>query len=336
MDRPKEGISRRGALLTGAGVIGSALALGAPASILARTEDKRKHPKHPSGTLPVKQIEDIFQTQGKVSKGVLGLMLFRTDLHLIGPDGARWSPYFQSMDEFYFQPLGRGLCIMNCDITFTEEERERALDAVLRNGLQIQAQHQHYIGERPQTWHYHFRKIGDPIKIAHECVDVMKATHIPFPQSSSSNPTTPLPKDEMAKILGGTADVREDGIVEISVDRRNRENLAGVDISPELNIASSVTFQPLNSRGTLAIVGPDIGMTSSEVQRTLIRARSLAFQVHCLYNQETAERPQLYFSHLLKHGAPLDLARQVRRVLDETDVDGSPRRDRDSDGDGRY
>ena len=334
IDDLKGRVSRRQALMTGAGILGSAAALSSPAfgGLAAARVLEPKKKKHHKGTLPVKQIEEILQTQGMVSKGVLSLMLFRTDIDLVGPDGVHWSPYFQSMHEFFFESIGRNLAIMNCDITFTEAETQKALDAILRNGFIIQAMHQHFVGERPQTWHYHFRKIGNPITIAHEIVNVIKSTSTPFPQSSSSNPTTPLPKDRMAKIIGGTADVREGGVVEITVDRRNTEVLSGVRISPELNVASTVTFMPLNSSGTEAIIGPDLSMTAQEVEPTLIRSRRLGFDVHCLYNQETDEYPQLYFSHLLKHGNPITLSTEIRAVLNETNVEGSPRR-RDGDRD---
>lgn len=318
--------SRRDALLAGAGMLGSAAVLSTPGMSPLASAQTIEDRKHKAATLPLKKIEEILQTQGMMSKGVLSLMLFRTDLDVVGPDGIHWSPYFQSMHEFYFQAIGPNRCIMNCDITFTESETQRALDAIFRNGFIVQAQHQHYIGERPQTWHYHFRKVGNPVTIAREIVNVIKSTATPFPQSSSSNPTTPLPYKHMAAIIGGTADVREGGVVEIGVDRRNTEALGGIRISPELNIASTVTFMPLNNSGTEAVVGPDIGMTSEEVERTLIEARHRGYDVHCLYNQETAEHPQLYFSHLLKHGHPLILAREVRKVLDETNVEGSPRR----------
>lgn len=227
------------------------------------------------------------------------------------------------MHEFFFQALSKTKCIMNCDITFTERETQRALDTIIRNGFVIQAQHQHYIGEKPQSWHYHFRKIGHPVTIAREIVNVLKSTATPFPQKSSGKPTTPLPADELGKILGGSADVREDGVVEVSVDRRNREILYGTKVSPELNIATSITFQPLGSSGE-AMVGPDVGMTQQEVERTLRKARHLGYEVHCLYNQETNEHPQLFFSHMLKTGKAVNLAHEVRQILNETNVAYSP------------
>ena len=38
----------------------------------------------------------------------------------------------------------------------------------------------------------------------------------------------------------------------------------------------------------------------------------------CLYNQETAEHPQLFFDHMLKVGDAYTLAREIRQGLDLT------------------
>jgi hypothetical protein len=40
--------------------------------------------------------------------------------------------------------------------------------------------------------------------------------------------------------------------------------------------------------------------------------RRLGWLDGCLYNQETDEKPQLYFSHMLKVGDPYDLAAEIR------------------------
>jgi hypothetical protein len=40
--------------------------------------------------------------------------------------------------------------------------------------------------------------------------------------------------------------------------------------------------------------------------------------VGCLYNQETAESPQLCFSHQLEKGDAYALAHEIRRGLDHT------------------
>ena len=59
-------------------------------------------------------------------------------------------------------------------------------------------------------------------------------------------------------------------------------------------------------------------MTADETQPVLALMRRAGWDVGCLYNQETAEDPQLYFSHLVKSGDPLTLAREIRAGLDRT------------------
>jgi hypothetical protein len=48
--------------------------------------------------------------------------------------------------------------------------------------------------------------------------------------------------------------------------------------------------------------------------------RDQGWHVGCLYNQETGERPQLYFSHMLKTGDPYALAAEIRRGIDLTNA----------------
>ncbi|HSN26861.1 MAG TPA: hypothetical protein VLT45_11260 [Kofleriaceae bacterium] len=40
----------------------------------------------------------------------------------------------------------------------------------------------------------------------------------------------------------------------------------------------------------------------------------------CLYNQETAEQPQLYIDHMAKQGDAYQLAQEIRDGLDQLDV----------------
>lgn len=49
--------------------------------------------------------------------------------------------------------------------------------------------------------------------------------------------------------------------------------------------------------------------------------RHAGFEIGCLYNQETSERPQLYFAHMLAVGDPQDLAVAMRKALDHTRAD---------------
>ncbi len=264
------------------------------------------------------QIEAIMQTTGTMQNGVLYIELDRTDLTVIGPQGIPFKPAFEILHEFFFQPLDNGQAFLNAEFTFIAAEMTRVLDAILANGLTVMAQHQHFIGERPQTWHYHFRGVGDPLALARAAINVVKATTTLLPQSQPSNPTTPLPTKQLAAILGGTAQVGSDGVVTVSVERADTIVIGGIVVNPDAGVDHTIAFEPLgNGRAACA---PDYALIAPEVNPALTTARAEGFAVHCLYNQETDEHPQLYFSHQIATGAPLDLARRVRRVLDTTNA----------------
>jgi hypothetical protein len=70
----------------------------------------------------------------------------------------------------------------------------------------------------------------------------------------------------------------------------------------------------------MAAAAPDFSMTSHEVQPVVALMRRRGWHVGCLYNQETNERPQLYFSHMIKNGDHYKLAREIRTGLDRTNA----------------
>lgn len=140
----------------------------------------------------------------------------------------------------------------------------------------------------------------------------------PLPQTSPTNPKTPLDTKRLSKIIGASATVGADGVVSFEVPRRESITLGGTPISPDLNVATSVAFEPLGSKTAVVV---DYGMTAAEIQHVTKVMRSLGWQVGCLYNQETAEFPQLYFAHQFKSGDPYRLASEVRRGLDLMNVE---------------
>ena len=89
-------------------------------------------------------------------------------------------------------------------------------------------------------------------------------------------------------------------------------------ISPFLNVHTPVAFEPLG--GDIAVVVPDFGMTADEINPVAAVMRAQGWEIDCLYNQETDEQPQLYFSHQFKVGNAYALAREVRRGLERMNV----------------
>ncbi|MFL6673409.1 MAG: DUF1259 domain-containing protein [Massilia sp.] len=306
-------LERRRALQTGgtmmAGLVAGSALVAAPANAQQST----------GGALPVQQIETILRSRGTVSNGVLSITQDRDDLgNVTGPGGIPFKPPWQVRNDLYFQALQPGRAIFNGELSLLSRETNPVIDRILAQGLVFQAFHQHFFDLSPQIWHIHFRGVGNPLSLARSVAAVVAATGTPLPQMPPAHPSTPLNTSLLEQILGGTAEVEDEGVVVVTVPRREQITLGGIRISPELGVAHNINFEPLG--GNRTAVAPDFALIASEVDPVMSTMRRQGFTVHCLYNQETAEVPQLYFSHQLAVGDAYELARAVRRGLDRTNT----------------
>jgi len=243
----------------------------------------------------------------------------RRDLsNVVGPADIPFKPAFQVHHDFYFQAIANGRAILNGELALRAEEINAVIDRILSTGLVFQSFHQHFFNLEPQIWHIHLRGTGNPYTLAYALEYIVRATGTPLPQTRPRNPTSTLDVARLGRLLGGDTEVHEQGIVSVSIPRRESISLGGVAIDPGLGVSHEVYFEPLQDGRTA--VAPDVALLAQEVNDVTRSLRRDGFDVHCLYNQETAEVPQLYFSHLLAVGNPYFLARVIRRALQQTNT----------------
>jgi hypothetical protein len=234
--------------------------------------------------------------------------------------GVTFPPAFEINGDLTFQPLGRDLAFFNGDLALKPGELNAVIDAIHANGLVFQAMHQHYFDLDPMVWFIHFRGVGRPRTLARAVRKVVAATAAPLPQKPPANPTTPLDHAKLAKTLHGSSEIGASGVVTITVSRSDRIVVGDVQVSPEANISTNIAFLPLDEHGTRAAAAPDFAMTAGEIDAVCRRMRAAGFEIGCLYNQETAEHPQLYFAHMIGVADPQQLAVDIRKALDHTNA----------------
>jgi hypothetical protein len=270
--------------------------------------------------LPAKQIQAIVGENGAESSGVLDLapsMPLNVHLH-----GVEIDPAFQLNADLEFQAEKNGDAFFNGDVPVHAADMNRVIDAILGNHLVFQAEHQHFYDFSPMVWFVHFRGLGAPATVAAEVHAVLVADRMPLGQSPPKNPRTPFNWRRIKSILGASsATTDEDGVVTFSVDRKKAVDIGGIRANKELNVQTTISFEPLDKSGTRAAVAPDFDMSGAEVDPVISTMRSQGWDIGCLYNQETNESPQLYFSHDFKTGDPYVLAAEVRRGLDKMNVE---------------
>ncbi|HEX4772752.1 MAG TPA: DUF1259 domain-containing protein [Bryobacteraceae bacterium] len=265
------------------------------------------------------KIEDIIDAQGMFSNGVFSIEIDRDDINNVTLHGVPILPSFQINGTLYFELWHNGQAVMNSDMALRASEPNPFIDQLLEHNLVFQAEHQHLYDFNPLVWFIHFRAAGDALKIARGIKAALNVTSTPFPQTMPSNPTTPLPADELGQILGASPQIGANGVVNFDLPRKEPIYLGGLRINPYLNVSTPIAFQPYGG-GINAAAVPDFGMVAWEVQRVMRVMRKQGWDVGCLYNQETHEDPQLFFSHQFKTGDSIELAHEIRKGLNQMNL----------------
>ncbi len=241
-------VTRRRALAIGGGAATAGLLTGVPFGGSALAASKGGLKQH--GKLPAAEIQKIVQAQGTLTDGVLSIDIDRDDLGKVkGPLGVTFTGSFELDGTLTFEPLGDNLAFFNGDLPLKPDETQRFIDALIANGLTFQAFHQHYIEMSPQIWFIHWRGVGEPLKLAQAVHNVLKATGTQLPQTMPSKPKSPLDAKRLGKILGGDAQIGSDGVVTVSVNRRDTIVIGGVHASADSNIATDIEFKPRSGEG---------------------------------------------------------------------------------------
>ena len=245
-------MTRRRALALGAGLAGTGLLRGTRASAAPLVQ---------KGTLPAAEIQKIVGIEGTVTDGVLGMSPERKDLgKVVGPLGVHLRPSFELNGDLYFQPLGAGRALL--------QRRSRA------EGLRAQPGDRRDPGQRadraghapallrpaadgvvhPPARARRAARAGARRAGGARGVPRRRCSRRPSPQ----HPTTPLDHAALAHTLGGSSEIGDDGVVTVTVRRRDRIVLDGVHVSPEANISTNIAFL----RSTRAARGPPRRRTS--------------------------------------------------------------------------
>jgi hypothetical protein len=265
-----------------------------------------------------RRIETIVDARGSIQGGVLQIEIDRDDIRDVKLRGTQIFPSFEINGALNFQSLGGNRVAMNSDLCLKSDELNPLIDQLLKHDIVFQAEHQHFYDFDPIVWFIHFRAVGDAETIARGCKAALNVTSTPFPQAPPKNPETPLPAAQIGKIIGATPSVGAKGVVSLQVPRADQIVLGGIHVNPYLNVSMPIAFQPLDGGRAAAV--PDFGMVASEIQPLVRKMRDRDWDIGCLYNQETDEHPQLFFSHQFKTGDPIQLAREIREGLNLLNV----------------
>src|SRR5215210_2170566 len=112
-----------------------------------------------------KAVGQALGREGSVQAGgIYRVGLPRTDLKVI-LDGVEIKPGFALGSWLAFKPMGNEAMVMG-DLVLTGDEVNPVMKALLENGIEVTALHNHLLRSQPGTMYMHISGHGDPVKLA--------------------------------------------------------------------------------------------------------------------------------------------------------------------------
>jgi hypothetical protein len=241
----------------------------------------------------------------------------RTDLN-VTLDGVAIKPALALGGWIAFKPAHSGAMIMG-DLVLLESEINPVMTAMIRNGLEITAVHNHLLRANPATFYMHVAGHGDPEKLATVLVQALQSSKTPLqpPAAAAAPPAIDLDTAQLDRIMGvkGTSN---GGVYQFGVSRRDPVTEGGMQIAPAgpMGVATGVGFQPTGG-GKAAITG-DFVLTGDEVNPVIKELRAAGIEVTAIHSHMLDEQPRLIFMHFWANDDAIKLAKGLRAALDKT------------------
>jgi hypothetical protein len=212
-----------------------------------------------------------------------------------------------------------GTEVMMGDLVLTEDEVNPVMSAILDNGLDVTALHNHFFWEQPRTFYMHVHGMGTAADLARRlkpAIDLIDQSARRSPSSGAvASPAAPrgLDTTALARIIGHTGD-QNGPVYKVTIGRPDidvREHGAPINARMGLN-----TWAAFAGSDDDAMIAGDVAMLAHEVTPVLKALRANGLDVVAIHHHMTAVEPAVIFLHYYGTGPAARLAQGVRAALD--------------------
>jgi hypothetical protein len=207
------------------------------------------------------------------------------------------------------------------DLVLLEGELNPVMSALLDNGLDVTAVHNHFFRDEPRMYYMHVHGHGNAMDLARKAKPALdligKGSTRPAPgPNAGSAPAAGAKMDtaRIAQIVGHEGEQSGD-VYKITVGRDDLKlTEMGAPINARMGLNTWAAFVGTND--TAAIAG-DVAMLASEVTPVLKALRQNGLDVVALHHHMTATQPAVFFVHYWGTGPADKLATGFKAALAE-------------------
>jgi hypothetical protein len=211
-----------------------------------------------------------------------------------------------------------GMDVLMGDLVLTQEEVNPVMSAVLENGLEVTALHNHFFWDEPRMFYMHVHGHGKPADLARKlkpAIDLIgKTTSRAAPAASAPAATTTIDTAKIAQIVG-TPGEQSGAVYKITIGRDDlKMTEMGAPINARMGLNTWAAFVGTNENAAIA---GDVAMVASEVQPVLRALRKNGLVVVAIHHHMVDSRPVVYFLHYWGTGPADKLATSFKAALSE-------------------
>jgi hypothetical protein len=215
------------------------------------------------------------------------------------------------------------------DLVLLQDEVNPVMSALLENGLDVTALHNHFFWDEPRMFYMHVHGHGTPAELAQKLEPALaligkstsSSTTAAAPAAApAAGPPNPPNTARLVEIVG-TQGEQNGAVYKFTL---GRSDLKVVEMGAAINARMGLnTWAAFTGTDDQAAVAGDVAMLESEVTPVLKALRRNGLDVVAIHHHMTADRPMIIFLHYWGTGPAEKLATGFKAAVDELGKHGT-------------
>jgi uncharacterized protein DUF1259 len=214
-----------------------------------------------------------------------------------------------------------GMDVMMGDLVLLEDEVNPVMSALLDNGLEVTAVHNHFFFESPRIFYMHVHGHGTAAELASKAKPAIDWIGKGSPQHQNSVTggnaiitAGQLDTAKLARIVGHEGE-QNGTVYKITVGRDDLKlKEMGASINSRMGLNTWAAFYGSDANAEIA---GDVAMLASEVTPVLKALRGNGLNIVAIHQHMTSTQPTIYFLHYWGTGPTEKLANGFKAALNE-------------------
>jgi hypothetical protein len=267
------------------------------------------------------QVLTTLSKTGDYKANVLKVNIPRNDLTVTVANVKTPTPF--GFGGWVAMTKGTGaMSVMMGDLVLTEDEVNPVMSALLDNGLEVTALHNHFFWEQPRIFYMHVHGQGTPADLARKLKPAIDLIGKGAGNAAGSTPATASSSPSAAKMdtariakIVGTEGEQTGDVYKITI---GRDDLKLTEMGAAINARMGLnTWAAFVGTDQNAAIAGDVAMLANEVTPVLKALRKNGLDIVAIHHHMTQTQPTVFFLHYWGTGPADKLATGFKAALAE-------------------